>query len=270
MVKDSSAWGSRVGVEAGLLARRGFTGRPAELIAGPVGSRGSAEDHAYVEELFADLGRRWRILDLYFKPYPVCRWAQPAVKAALTLRAQHGISAEQIERVEVASFLQAVALDTKEPRDTEEAQYSLPYAVAAALRFGTLGARQVDGESLRDPETLRLSHCTELREVPGYTERFPAERLADVTCVMRDGHRLTRHEAACPGDPSRPMSDEDLSVKFRTLAEPVMTRASASLMERAVRALAADGDTSSQLRELLLNPVTAGGEYRYQHSAAAT
>jgi 2-methylcitrate dehydratase PrpD len=270
MVKDSSAWGSRVGVEAGLLARRGFTGRPAELIAGPVGSRGFAEDHAHVEGLFADLGHRWRLLDLYFKPYPVCRWAQPAVEAALTLRAQYAIHAEEIARVEIASFLQAVALDTREPRDTEEAQYSLPYAVAAALRFGSLGARQVDGESLKDPEVVRLSRCTELQEVPGYTERFPAERVADVTCVMHDGRRLARHEAACPGDPSRPMSDEELSVKFHALAEPVMTRASASLVERTVRGLAADSDNSSQLRELLLNPMTVGGEYRYQHVAAAT
>lgn len=255
MVKDSSAWGSRVGIEACLLARRGFTGRPAELIAGPVGSRGSTEQHAYIEGLFPDLGRRWRILDLYFKPYPVCRWAQPAVEAALTLKAQYGIHAEQIERVEIASFLQAVALDTREPRNTEEAQYSLPYAVAAALRFGRLGAPQVDGESLKDPEVLRLSHCTKLWELPGYTERFPAERQADVTCVMRDGRRLVRHEAACPGDPSQPMSDEELVVKFHALAEPVITEAAASLVERTIRDLAADGDNSSQLRELLLNPI---------------
>jgi 2-methylcitrate dehydratase PrpD len=255
MVKDSSAWGSRVGVEACLLARRGFTGRPAELIAGPVGSRGSAEDHAYVEGLFADLGRRWHIVDQYFKPYPVCRWAQPAVQAALALRAQYEISAEQIERIEIASFLQALALDTREPRDTEEAQYSLPYAVAAALRFGTLGVPQVDGESLNDPETLRLSRCTQLSEVPGYTERFPAERQADVTCVMRDGRHLSRHEGASPGDPSRPMSDEEMADKFHALAELVMTEATASLVERTVRGLAADSDGSSELRELLLSPI---------------
>jgi 2-methylcitrate dehydratase PrpD len=268
MVKDSSAWGSRVGVEAGLLARRGFTGRPAELIAGAVGSRGSGEQRAYVEGLFADLGRRWRILELYFKPYPVCRWAQPAVEAALTLRAQHGISGEQIERVEIASFVQAVALDTREPRDTEQAQYSLPYAVAAALRFGSLGVHQVDGESLKDPEVLRLSRCTELVEVPGYSERFPAERQAEVTCVMRDGRRLARHEAASPGDPSRPMSDEELVVKFHAFAEPVLTEPVASLVERTVLGLTAGGDNSSQLRELLLNR-SAGSKFPYEHAAAA-
>jgi 2-methylcitrate dehydratase PrpD len=252
MVKDSSAWGSRVGIEAALLARHGFTGRPAELLTGPVGTRSSAEQHAYVEDLFADLGRRWRIAELYFKPYPVCRWAQPAVEAALILAARHGLSAEQVKRVEIASFLQAVALDTREPRDTEEAQYSLPYAVAAALRFGRLGASEIDGECLADVEVRRLSLGTQLREVPGYTERFPAERLADVTFVTHDGRRLALREATCPGDPADPLPDEEALAKFHALAGPVITDENASLVERAVAGIAAHGDGPTPLRELLL------------------
>jgi 2-methylcitrate dehydratase PrpD len=254
MVKDSSAWGSRVGIEAALLARHGFTGRPAELLAGPVGTRSSAGQRAYIEDLFADLGRRWRITELYFKPYPVCRWAQPAVEAALTLAARHRLSAEDVQRVEIATFLQAVALDTREPRDTEQAQYSLPYAVAAALRFGRLGASEIDGECLTDTEVRRLSLGTKLREVPGYTKRFPAERLADVTVVTHDGRRLALREATCRGDPSDPLPDEQVVAKFHALAGPVITRENASLVERAVAGIAAHRHSPARLRELLLSP----------------
>jgi 2-methylcitrate dehydratase PrpD len=254
MVKDSSAWGSRVGVEAALLARRGFTGRPAELLTGPTDGRGSADQHRYVEGLFADLGHRWRILELYFKPYPVCRWAQPAVEAALVLRTRHRLSADDVEKVEISSFRQAVALHTAEPLDTEEAQYSLPYAVAAALRFGRLGASEVDGESLKDLEVLRLSRVTQLREVPRYTERFPAERLADVTIMTRDGRRLELREATCRGEPSRPMSDEDVVAKFHALAGPVIAEETAALVERAIAGMAAPRDCPSQLGELLFTP----------------
>ena len=258
MVKDSSAWGSRVGIEAALLARHGFTGRPAELLTSPVGTRSSAEQHAYVEDLFADFGRRWRIAELYFKPYPVCRWAQPAVQAALILATRHGLSAEQVKRVEIASFLQAVALDTRQPRDTEEAQYSLPYAVAAALRFGRLGASEIDGECLTDTEVRRLSLGTQLREVPRYTERFPAERLADVTLVTHDGRRLALREATCPGDPADPLPDEEALAKFHALAGPVITNGNASLVERVVAGIAAHGDSPTPLRELLLGSIPSG------------
>jgi 2-methylcitrate dehydratase PrpD len=242
MVKDSSAWGSRVGVEAALLALRGFTGRPAEVLSGTVAmgcqpERGGAK---LVRELFSDLGRRWRILELYFKPYPVCRWAQPAVEAALELRARDGVAVEAVERIEIASFRQAVALGTREPADTEEAQYSLSYAVAAALRFGRLGVGEVTGPALADPQVLRLSRTALLVEVPRYSERFPTERLADVALDMRDGRRLERLGAVCRGDPSSPLQDDEIAAKFRGLVGPLLGGTRAAAIEDAVNRLAAD------------------------------
>src|SRR5437868_11030996 len=71
MLKDGSSWGAHAGVTAALLARDGFTGAPALTV----------EDNN-VGPLWRDLGARWRIREQYFKAYPVCRWAQPAIEAA--------------------------------------------------------------------------------------------------------------------------------------------------------------------------------------------
>jgi 2-methylcitrate dehydratase PrpD len=76
MVKDGSGWGAHVGVTAALLARDGFTGAPALTI---------ERDDA--RAFWDDLGSRWRIREQYFKAYPVCRWAQPAVEARTSLAA---------------------------------------------------------------------------------------------------------------------------------------------------------------------------------------
>src|SRR5699024_11605794 len=70
MVKDGSAWGALAGMSAAFLARDGFTGAPAATVSDPD-----------VADIWADLGRRWYLLEQYFKPCPVCRWAQPAVEA---------------------------------------------------------------------------------------------------------------------------------------------------------------------------------------------
>ncbi len=252
MVKDSSAWGSRVGLEAALLARRGFSGRPAELLAGPVGLRAGPECHELVETLFSDLGENWRILELYFKRFPICRWAQPAVEAVLSLRRAHRLSPGVVARVEVRSFLQAVALDTREPVNTEEAQYSLPYAVAAALRFGRLTGQEVDGGALKDPEVLRLSRQVQLAEVPSYTERFPAERLADVVIVLRDGSRAEFAGAVCRGDPSSPLAEAELRNKFHELAGPVLGDTRAHAIEQTVARMGGRDERDAQLRNLLL------------------
>jgi 2-methylcitrate dehydratase PrpD len=105
-----------------LLASDGFTGAPAELI-GP-------------SDQWADLGRSWRCLEQYLKPYPVCRWAHPAVQAALELVSEHALTPDQIRDVEVTTFEAATRLSKHSPDTTEEAQYSLPFAVAAASCTG--------------------------------------------------------------------------------------------------------------------------------------
>ena len=130
MLKDGSGWGAMAGVSAAYLARSGFTGAPAITIEG--------DD---VAAFWSDLGINWTIIGQYFKPYPVCRWAQPATEASLTLSRQHGFGHEDIEQITVHTFHEATRLATWNPATTEEAQYSLPFPVAAALVFGQSGAR---------------------------------------------------------------------------------------------------------------------------------
>ena len=76
MLKDGSGWGAMAGVSAALLARAGFTGAPALTLERP-------------HPLWDDLGDRWLICAQYFKPYPVCRWAQAPIEAILALRRAH-------------------------------------------------------------------------------------------------------------------------------------------------------------------------------------
>src|SRR5438067_1008260 len=127
MLKDGSSWGAHSGVTAALLARDGFTGAPAVTI--------EADDARLV---WYDLGTRWRVREQYFKAYPVCRWAQPAIEAAFGLQRAEKFSAHDIEQVTIESFHEAVVLGAgcAIPHSTDEAQYSLPFPVAAALVFG--------------------------------------------------------------------------------------------------------------------------------------
>src|SRR5213075_575372 len=96
MVKDGSGWGALAGVSAAYLARDGFTGAPAVTV----------EDEAHAA-LWDELGHRWRILEQYFKPYPVCRWAQPAMEAALSLQRSESFAAADIEHIANESFAEA-------------------------------------------------------------------------------------------------------------------------------------------------------------------
>jgi 2-methylcitrate dehydratase PrpD len=207
MLKDGAGWGAMAGVSAALLAAAGFTGAPALTVEQPASAA-----------VWADLGQAWTILDVYFKPYGVCYWAQPAVVAALELQASHAIAAGQIERIRVRTFEAATHLACSAPQDSDQAQYSLPFPVAAALVHGRLGPAELDGAGLRDPRVLDLAARVEMVEDPDLTAQFPARRFARVEITTRAGSVYLSPPTTARWEPSAPPSDAELREKFLWLA----------------------------------------------------
>jgi 2-methylcitrate dehydratase PrpD len=198
------------GVSAGLLAREGFTGAPAETV-----------ESEQTAALWNDLGQRWRMADLYFKPHAVCRWAQPAIVAGLQLQASHDFALDAVREIRVYSFAEAVRLTRRRPATTEEAQYSLPFPLAAALVHGALGLEQLSGAALRDPRVLELARCVRLIEAPELSAHFPARRLAHVEVELSGGAVLASAEVEAPWEQDAPPGDEALREKFRRLASGI-------------------------------------------------
>lgn len=242
MLKDGAGWGAMSGVSAAYLAAAGFTGAPALTL--------EAEAAA---SYWSDLGTRWLMLDQYFKPYPVCRWAQPAIEAALELRSAQALRASDIAHIEVFSFHEAVRLATREPADTEAAQYSLPFPLAAALVHGQLEPAQVAAPALDDPETLRLSRSMILSEDQSYSARFPQERFARVRFFLKDGRVLTSEPSCGRGNVENPLSDGEIRAKFRRYTAGSLSQAASEELETAIQEIATGHGTVTRL----LHAVTA-------------
>lgn len=237
MVKDGSGAGAAAGVSAALLAADGFTGAPAQTMQHPT--------------LWSDLGERWLILEQYVKPYPVCRWAHPAIDAALELRDR---GATSIASVDVITFDYALRLDRRAPTTTEQAQYSLPFPVAAALVRGSVGPAEITGPALTDPEIRKLAASMTVRESPAYTAGFPAVRRAQVTVTLNDGQVLTADASVAKGDPASPLTAAELADKFHAYSQPVLGRQRSDRIEAAVAALPAPGGARRLIDDVLRAP----------------
>lgn len=242
MLKDGSGWGAHVGVTAALLAARGYTGAPAVTV--------ERDDTA---ALWDDLGTRWRIREQYFKPFPVCRWAQPAIEAALSLAREHALHVDDIAAVRIESFREAIALGSKclHPATTDEAQYSITYPVAAALVFGDVGADELAERALRDSRVNRVVAATRLVEDEAFSRRFPAERYARVRITLRDGRVLASTDAVARGSAENPLTDTELSRKYVALSEPTLGATRATRIAEAVATLDRMGSVSALLEDLL-------------------
>jgi len=242
MVKDGSGWGAMAGVSAVRLAQSGFTGAPAITV----------ED---ATPYWDDLGSRWYMLEQYYKPYPVCRWAQAPIEAALTLRRQHGLVPEMIAGIEIQTFDESVRLATNDPVNTEQAQYSTSFPVAIALVHGDVTPEDIADDALNAPQVRRLSKLIKMVEDPFANAEFPLKRFAKVTITLSNGQRVSSDWHQPKWDHTAPPSADELRDKFHRLTDPILGRDRANRIEDAVDAL--DHSELSLLTNQVLLPVPA-------------
>jgi 2-methylcitrate dehydratase PrpD len=107
----------------------------------------------------------------------------------------------------------------------------LPFPVAAALVYGQLGAAELTGAALADPQVLALAETLELVEEAAFNARFPARRFARVQLETLDGEQYDSGEVEARWDATAPPTDEELRAKFRRLALGALTEARAVQLE---------------------------------------
>jgi 2-methylcitrate dehydratase PrpD len=167
-----------------------------------------------------DLSKNWEIDKVYFKRYACCRWAHPALDGLMQILEKETAGPEEIDGIRIRSFEKAILLDRRDPKDTLEAVYSIPFAVGAYLVHGRLTPKEVSGENLRDPRVTDLSRRVVLEADEGFTAAFPARCLQQIKVTFRGGRSCEGGILSAKGDPAAPLSRDELLAKFRMLAEP--------------------------------------------------
>lgn len=187
MTKDACAWGASVGVSSALLAAQGFTSVRPE----------------FMDAELDDLGRRWRLEEIYIKAYPCCRWSQGAIAAAMRATGGRTLAPAEVRRVTVRTFAAADGLAKVVPETTEEAQYSVLWPVACALARGRFGVAEVLGP-FTDPELGAMFGRVEVEVDPALTAEFPHRRLTAVEIELTDGERLGAGPLEAAGEADDP------------------------------------------------------------------
>ncbi len=227
MTKDVIGWGAHAGMGAALLAQDGFTGNP------------SLFSDADYREVYEDFGQRWRLLELYFKPYTCCRWAQPGVDGVIKVMAEHKLEAGDIEHIELRCFAEAAALSRQLPTNTEEAQYSITWPPAAAAVCGTVGPEQILPPAFDNPEIRRIAQSIVITVDEQIQARFPGECLSEVVTHTKDGHQYRSGLMPARGDADNPPTEAELREKFVGLVEPVLGRETADELVELIKSVAA-------------------------------
>jgi 2-methylcitrate dehydratase len=213
---------SRNGVFAALLASYGMTG-PSDVFEGEMGFFKQVSGPFQVAPLGGD---GFMIDRTYIKFYPAEYHSQSAIDAALALRPDvHNI--DEIDRIVIETFTAAVEIIGHEPekwRPTtrETADHSLPYCVAVALMDGKVTRSSFDNAHLNDKRLLDLVSRIEVRADAELDKRYPDGIPNRIRIYCKDGGALEEEVTYPRGHFKNPMSDQEVEMKFKILAEPLL------------------------------------------------
>jgi aconitate decarboxylase len=184
------------GLEAALMAARGYTAHPAIFDA----PRGYVEtffpQHFDYEALLA-YGRPFRCVDpgMAIKFFPSKFPTHFVIAAALGLRQKIGDPA-RIARIEIVTP-DIDDADRPHPRSGLEGKFSFQYCVATALVDGHVGTGSFTDALRFRPVVVDLLAKTALKRDPGRT-RDTSRMAVDVEVVLDDG---SRHRETCSKPP---------------------------------------------------------------------
>lgn len=238
---ENGAWNKRYqvgeaamkGLMAASLAAEGFHGA-AEALEGRHGFLRGYSDGADFSRAVAGLGETWETLRIGVKPYPACRYTHAAVDGLLTLRARHGIAADDVTRISVGLHRNGMALvgdpaaAKRRARSIVDGQFSMPFAAAIALTRGRFGWDDYD--LLGRPEIDALCDRVETfrdESLEGLTHPFGA-----TLAVEARGERLSLRIPDPSGEPDTFPDAAARAAKFDALASPVLNAGSAALQAR--------------------------------------
>lgn len=217
---------ARDGIASADLARAGLTG-PTTILEGKDGYfaayAGEPGRDWDPDRLREGLGQNWVLLKSYIKPYPCCRHLHGAIDAALALRDEHRIDADQIETVSIGTFATAVGHNGTAVDTMMGAQLSVPYSVAIALRTGNVTLGDFEPKSRRNDDTLSLMRKIKITEDTAAEAAYPLRgRPAEVAVRLTDGTTHTHRVENPYGESVNPVTDQDLETKIRNHVEPVI------------------------------------------------
>jgi 2-methylcitrate dehydratase PrpD len=168
---------------------------------------------------------QWTILAGYLKPFAGVRHTHYGVEAALRLRKHLAFSLEKIESIRLQTYAEAVQYcGNRAPQTAIQAQFSLSYAIAAALVLGDLGPNAYD--NIGDPIIRRLEQSIVV-EVDQSRQRRGARVIIDIA-----GQSLAESVDDIAGDPAIPMSQDQVVAKFHRYVEPILGETDAGSLVR--------------------------------------
>ena len=208
------------GLLAALLAQKNFTSSE-QSIEAPRGYARVLGESPNLENVTADLGKRFEIATNTYKPYPCGVVIHPIIEGCIVLATRHNIDPAAVQKIALRCNPLVLELTGKKtPRNTLEAKLSVFHSAAASVVARQMAEREYSAEFVSDPTVLALRD-----KVAVDVDAAIREDETYVTIALTGGKSVHCHIDHVTGSVERPMSDHDMQEKFCGLVEPILGQA---------------------------------------------
>lgn len=257
---------TRSGVEAALLAARGYSG-PEHVIDGKEGLLHCFEKFGgafnlgmLTDNLPSCGGCHWKILDCGMKSFPIEALSHAPLTAMMKIVASHDVDPDDVAKIKVEVIARAADIlgDPAKYRPTskETADHSLPYSLAVGLVDGMVTPLQFKQERIDDPALIPV--MDKIKVVPNdeFEALFPEFQPSQVTITLADGTSHTERVDVPKGDPRDPMTEDEIAVKFNALGTSVVGASACTELRAMIMHLEDQADLN-HLMDLMTATVSA-------------
>jgi 2-methylcitrate dehydratase PrpD len=206
------------GMFAALLAQQDYTSSDGMIEAkrGWANTISTKQDYREITE---GLGSHYESTLNTYKPFACGIVIHPAIDAAIQLRNQYHLTADQIDHVELRVHPLVIELTGKKtPQIGLEGKFSIYHAVAIAIIDGAAGEKQFTDAKVRDPVTIALRD-----KVNAIIDPAIKPEQVDMTITLKDGRKLHKFIQHAIGSTEVPMTDQQLEKKFSDLAQGILS-----------------------------------------------
>jgi 2-methylcitrate dehydratase PrpD len=217
---DFGGMPARNGVAAASMAAHGFSGVE-DVFSGERSFFVAYGRAPKPEILVRGLGEDYEILRTNIKRWSVGSPIQAPLDALSLLMKEHGLKADQVEKVIVRVAHQGA--NTTDNRNMPD--ICMQHMCAVMLLDGTVSFRSAhDEQRMRQPKVLELRKKILLQGDDALTRAMPS-RQGIVEITLRDGRTLRNHVSAVRGTAENPMSRAEVDAKSYDLMAPVLGKA---------------------------------------------
>jgi len=209
------------GVTAAEIAALGFTASPNGLEAdrGFFRAAGGGYDASAID---GKLGDPWtfHFPGVSIKPHPSGSLTHPGMAVMMRLILEHDIQPGQVKRVAVGTnHNMPNALIHHRPRNELQAKFSMEFCMAILILERKGGLEQFTDEVVNRRDVQAMIEKVDFGVHPK-AEAAGFDKMTTIIEIELEGGRLIKGQADFgKGSPANPMTDEELSEKFRQCAE---------------------------------------------------